>query len=392
MVVERLPKKYVSDGELKRRWDTVRNVMEEKEMDCLIIQNNNQHLGGYVRYFTDIPAQYGLLSTVIFPLRKEIVIVKPSIFPSRHHSIDKFKRDFKYLNLAYAPTLNYSNRIEAEAVISEIKSLKPNTIGFVGKGFMSSYLYRYLKENLTGCRFENFTDEVDEIKAIKSNEEFELIKLTAEIQDKAWEALPSIVRAGKTENEIRAEVQELVVNLGSEEQLIYLGSAPPGQAPGLYPAFFCNRKLKKGDQFVILIEVNGPGGYYCESARNVCLGEPTKEIQEAWDIVVKAQKVSVDLLRPGTNPGDLLEANNRFLEEHGYLGEGRLYGHSQGYDLVERPALRNDETMKVKANMSISVHPLAVNDRVYMYVNDNFWVTENGAVRIHQAPQDLIVI
>ena len=37
--------------------------------------------------------------------------------------------------------------------------------------------------------------------------------------------------------------------------------------------------------------------------------------------------------------------------------ELRLYCHGQGYDLVERPLIRADETLTLEAGMNIAVHP-----------------------------------
>jgi hypothetical protein len=41
--------------------------MKAFQIDVLIMQNNNDHMGGYVRYFTDQPATNGYPITVIFP-------------------------------------------------------------------------------------------------------------------------------------------------------------------------------------------------------------------------------------------------------------------------------------------------------------------------------------
>ena len=53
----------------------------------------------------------------------------------------------------------------------------------------------------------------------------------------------------------------------------------------------------------------------------------------------------------------------RSWQKHGYRPERRLYAHGQGYDLVERPLIREDEPMKIKAGMNITVHPGAANER-----------------------------
>src|SRR4030042_2725574 len=68
-------RKPISDKELERRFKAVRKAMEKEKLDCLIMQNNNQFLGGYTRYFTGIPAVYSYTMTVIFPLNTEMTII-----------------------------------------------------------------------------------------------------------------------------------------------------------------------------------------------------------------------------------------------------------------------------------------------------------------------------
>ena len=60
-----------------------------------------------------------------------------------------------------------------------------------------------------------------------------------------------------------------------------------------------------------------------------------------------------------TSPIDLLDANNEFLRNKGFPEEKRLFAHGQGYDLVERPAIREDEPMILKENMNITVYQAA---------------------------------
>src|SRR6201997_5785916 len=57
----------ISTVELERRWKAVRAAMEQESIDVLVMQNNNDHMGGYVKYFTDLPAGNGYPVTVVFP-------------------------------------------------------------------------------------------------------------------------------------------------------------------------------------------------------------------------------------------------------------------------------------------------------------------------------------
>ena len=49
----------ISTSELERRWKAAREAMKQQGIDFLVMQNDNEWLGGYVKWFTDIPARNG---------------------------------------------------------------------------------------------------------------------------------------------------------------------------------------------------------------------------------------------------------------------------------------------------------------------------------------------
>ena len=358
----------ISNAELERRWSEVRKAMASQGIDSLVMQNSNQFLGGYVRYFTDIPTEQGYPVTVIFPAREEMTMISSGGKPLAAAPPDWAARGIKRkMGFPYFLSLNYTNTMDAEAAVADIQARVDKRIGVVGKGFMSAAFYEYLKENLAGVEIVDATDLVDEIKAIKSPEEMHYIRKAAWIHDAAWACIPALVRPGKKEYEIRSEIQRILSDMGSEEQWIMMGSAPPNRLAGHKPTFFQNRTLQAGDQLMVMLEVNGPGGYYGEVGRTICLGEPPKALLEGWEIAKEAQSRTAELLRPGARPADIFKAHNEFMESKGYPAEGRIYAHGQGYDLVERPAIRAEETMTIKANLLIAVHPLALSEKAYAF-------------------------
>src|SRR4051794_12788611 len=70
----------ISTAELQRRWNAVRAAMQADKIDVLLMQNNNDHMGGYVRYFTDMPATNGYPNTVVFPRDTDMTVVTQGPF------------------------------------------------------------------------------------------------------------------------------------------------------------------------------------------------------------------------------------------------------------------------------------------------------------------------
>ena len=382
----------ISTVELERRWQEVRKMMMAKSIDCLVMQNNSQFLGGYVRWFTDVPAVNGYPLTVIFPLEGEMTIVSSGGPPIPAYPPEWAVRGAKVVPASYFLTFNYTKLLDAEIIAKTIEENDAKVVGLLGENFIPASLYNYLRKNLPLVELIEAADYVDEIKAIKSQEEIALIRKCAAIQDIGMAAVPDLLKPGMREFELRSALEHMMIDLGSEEKWIMIGSAPAGQLSNQKHPFLQNRVIEKGDQVCVMNEVNGPGGFYAEVGRTYVLGKPTIELKSIWEESVEAQQHTASLLKPGAHPADIFNANNKFLMDRGYPPEGRLYAHGQGYDLVERPAIRTDETMLIKENMNIAVHPRIVTKIAHAYCCDNYLVTANGSQRIHETPLALFVV
>ena len=385
----------ISTAELERRWQAVRDLMEEEKIDFLLIQNSEDYLGGYVRWFTDLPAVHGYPYAVIFPREGEMTTI-------RHGSSDPRKPGppayllrgvKKRISAPIMLSLNFTTRYDGEKVVEELKPYPNARISFVNEGAMTAGFSTHVRKHLPGATFIDITDEIDVLKAVKSPEEIERIKASAHLHDLAWEACLEAIRPGATEFEVAAMIRLKCRMLGSEQQFALIGSAPAGKAFPYNPIHAMNRKLADGDQVGVLIEAADAGGYYTHMHRIACIGSIPEELEAKYELAKEAQALSLNMLKPGADPTEILSANNEFLKSRGYEGETRLYAHGQGYDLVERPAFQPGETMKIEAGMNIAVHPHVGNPRATAIICDNYIVTETGVSEcIHKTPKKVFVV
>jgi len=384
----------IPERELKRRHDAVRSMMKAKGIDCLIMQNCSKHLGGYVRWFTDVIAENSYPVTVIFPLNDEMTMISSGgpprpAFPPLWATYGVKE----VIGLPYFLTFNYTNTMDAEAAEKIVREMGAKTVGVVGPAFIPSTFDHYLRNKLRDVEFVDVTSDIDDIKAMKSDDEIEFIKKTCAIQDSVIMAIPAMLHPRMKDIELRGIIQHLLSDMGAEEFLLMLGSAPIGTNLGKHSSpYLQNRVMGENDYITVLIETNGPGGFYAEIARVFCLNDPTAEMIKVWDDNVKAQQVCAAMLKIGANLADFRDPLNNYLLDKGYPIETSLFAHGQGYDLVERPANIPGETMTIRPNMNIAVHPRLSTDTAFTFCCDNFLTTENGPVRLHKAPQELFVI
>jgi Xaa-Pro aminopeptidase len=234
------------------------------------------------------------------------------------------------------------------------------------------------------------TDLVDRIKAIKSEEERELIRQVAAMQDEVMQRVRVFIRPGLREFEIAAYAQYVGQQLGSEQGIFLCSSAPPGRPASFRPRSMQGRTLEPGDVYSLLIENNGAGGYYTELSRIFVLGRASPELRDAHAAVLDAQQYALSLLRPGGYCRDIFAQLNAYLRSRNLPEEQRLSVHGMGYDMVERPLIRADEAMTLEEHMAIVCHPSLQNARLFAHNTDNYLIEKQGASDcLHHTPKQI---
>jgi Xaa-Pro aminopeptidase len=371
----------ISDAELARRWNAIRHVMRERKIDALVMQATNDWLGGYVRWFTDLPANNGYPRTVIFPADDAMTVIEMGPFDTiRALDGDSLHRGVGELMLTPSfLSIDYTNEYDADLAIKALGRRGYRTLGFVGRGAMPFAFVAKIEAKLTGTNFVDATEFVDRIKAIKSDEEIALIRRTAEVQDAVFGEVLAQIKPGMRDIDVTALAQRAGQIRGSEQGIFLGGSAPIGTRSPFVPRFMQGRTLKKGDHLSLLIEINGPGGFYTELARTVVLGKASNELKDGFEAVREAQDYSLGLIKPGASCREIHLAHNDYMEQRKLPPETRLYAHGQGYDMVERPLMRFDETMTIEAGMNFAVHPGYETPSIFAVVCDNYIVGPDGA-------------
>jgi Xaa-Pro aminopeptidase len=385
----------ISTAELERRWKLVRAAMEAAKIDVLLMQNNNDHMGGYVRYFTDMPATNGYPNTVVFPREDDMTVVCQGPFGGSETTAQgdlTWRGVKKIMTTPSYASAHYTKDYDPELAAKALEPYRNATIGYVGTYQMSYAMLDYIKRAFPKARYVDASDLVDKIKVIKSAEEQELVKRAALMQDGAMRAAFAAVKPGMRDTEVAAIAQQYSVSHGSENGIYLCASMPLGQPSKFGNKHVQNRVIQKGDQIALLVEDNGPGGMYTELGRSCVVGvKVPQEMKDELAFVIEGRKLTLDLLKPGTPSKDIWDGFNAFMRKNGRPMESRLYCHGQGYDLVERPLVRSDEPMKIEVDMNIVVHPTYIHGGYLNWLCDNYIIGGNGpGDRLHQFPEEVV--
>lgn len=364
-------------------------MMREHGLDALVIQgaNNLTGIGGYYAWFTGVSAAGSYPQTAIFPREGDMTLVRHGGFGVRAEFDPQDPETYgiaNYIGTPTFPSISYTLAYDAQLIHDSLAKQGLARIGLVSPGTMYAGFLEAFRANARNLSIADFTSVVDDIKAIKSEDEIEMIRKAAVMQDTIMSEIGAFIVPGMRDFEVMAEAHRIGQRLGSETGF-FLGSSfrfgdssqPVRHRPEQ------GRTIREGDIFLMLAENAGPGGMYVHISRFYSLGKADAKLTDAVGQAVEAQEFTLSLLTPGIGSNEVFSEYNAYMRQRKFAEELRLHAHGQGYDVVERPLIRNDEAMLIRPGMNLGVHPAIATPDVLATICDNFIIHANSAERVH---------
>ena len=199
------------------------------------------------------------------------------------------------------------------------------------------------------------------------------------------------LRPGMRELEVAAVAEQVGHSLGSEQGLFLSFSGPAGTPGQIVNRHLQHRALQAGDQFSLLIENNGPGGYYCELGRSAVLGRRDAEMREQQRVLLEAQQFCVDQLRPGADCRTSSTTTTRTCARTGCPRSGACTSTGRATTWWSGRWCASTRPMPVAENMYFSLHPAFSTEHGYSWTSDDYLLTADGTVeRLHAMPQETL--
>ena len=214
---------------------------------------------------------------------------------------------------------------------------------------------------LPGATFISATDILRTMRVIKSEEEIAVMRQAGAITEAAYTAVCEQLKHGMTELEVVTEV---------DYQLRKHGSLGPSFTTSLYcsgpnhPLLFGQReetwKRPLNAPVALLFDFGAIFQGMCyDFGRTVFFGEPDKEYERIYDLVMASQQAGIAALRAGEKTAAEADAAARQVIVDGGFGpefRHRL-GHAIGMDVHEPPFLTADDQTVLQEGMLFTVEP-----------------------------------
>lgn len=233
---------------------------------------------------------------------------------------------------------------------------------------------------------------VETIRQIKSPKELELIEKACQIADKTYSHILKFSEKGKTEIEIKNEIERVMRDLGASGASfdIIVASGHRGALPH---GVASDKKLEQGDMVTLDFGCFYKG-YASDMTRTFSVGEPSKQMIEIYNIVLAAEELALKQIKPGMTAKEADKIARDYITEHGYGDAfGHSLGHSFGLDVHETPVLSSKVDTVLKEGMVVTVEPgIYVEGVGGVRIEDDCLVNSDGLKRLTHSTKELIYV
>ncbi|MFN2545060.1 MAG: M24 family metallopeptidase [Actinomycetota bacterium] len=241
------------------------------------------------------------------------------------------------------------------------------------------------------ARFVPASPILSRLRAVKDDEELELLSRAGRGADEAFRHLVESQLEGLREEEVAVLLSSLLRENGHESvAFTIVGSGPNGASPHHEPG---GRSVRAGDP--VVLDFGGRVGGYCSDiSRTVCVGESPEGFTEVYDVVREAQEAAFRAIRPGVSARDVDAAARSVIESAGY-GERFIHrtGHGIGLEEHEPPWIASHNDQPLEVGMCFSIEPgIYLEGRFGVRIEDIVAVTQDGANRLNRASRDLVTV
>ena len=240
-----------------------------------------------------------------------------------------------------------------------------------------------------GVRPELATPVLREGRMIKDAAEIAELRRAGDAIDAVHRRVPGLLRAGRTEREVGADIAAAIVAEGHRTvEFVIVASGPNGADPHHEVS---DRAIQDGD--VVVVDIGGavPAGYNSDSTRTYVVGEPDPEVARRIAVLVRAQQAAVDAVRPGVTAEQVDAAARDVLASEG-LGEAFLHrtGHGIGVTTHEEPYIAPGNALPLREGMAFSIEPGIYFPGAWgARIEDIVVVTADGCVNLNTTPHEL---
>ncbi len=282
-----------------------------------------------------------------------------------------------------------SASINQNAVVGIEGVYSPIATSYTQVGAPGTATLDLLHQLFLGGELRDVTPMLEELAAIKTDEEIEAIKRSEEVAYQGFMAAREAISAGGTEAEVAAQTYVALLRAGYATQgakhvLPHVHVMAGQRAALAYRAFnlTSNAPIHEGDTVTVQMEI-GINGYWAELTRSFFAKTISDEWQKAHQACMEAQDAALKVIKDGAEARAVDEAARAVMTKHGFGSAFKHgLGHGFGFQAINHaaaPVLHPASHAVLRSGMVHNMEPAVyLEGKGGIRLNDNVAVRSNG--------------
>ena len=246
--------------------------------------------------------------------------------------------------------------------------------------------------NSTGVKTVLGSQCVDDVRAVKDEEEQKLMFEASAINDRVMEEVSRYIRPGMSEKQIASFIDNKYLEYGCQGNSFAsivsfeANAADPHHEPD-------DSILRKGQ--LVLIDIGcRKNGYCSDMTRTFFTDQPDQKHQMIYELVRKANEKAISIIKPGVRLKDIDAAARDLISEAGY---GPYFNHRLGHFIGQTDHEQGDVSSinetPVAPGMIFSIEPgIYLPGEFGVRIEDLVMVTEEGCQLLNHVDKNWKVI
>ena len=316
------------------------------------------------------------------------------ILPSKAYLIT----DFRYIEAAKKSVREFEVVMPDSDMLSELSLLMTlngvKTVSIEDRD-VSCATFSEWSQKFNGITIASGASEIlKQQRMVKTDEELELINLSQQITDKAFEHILGFISTDRTELEVALELEFFMRSQGAESVAFdtIVASGSNSSLPHCVPS---NKKLSHG--FLTMDFGAKYKGYCSDMTRTVVIGKATDDMKKVYSTVLRAQNAALEQIHEGIDCREADKISRDIIFEAGF---GNCFGHSLGHGvglyIHESPSMspRAQTGVSLTRGNVVTVEPgIYIEGKNGCRIEDMIAIGHDGKIiNFTKSPKELIEI